>query len=155
MANQDDDDLSISSIEHCEEVEIQQESYPFIANKSSTSSPIRPPSEVKNKLKRKSNNGARVDEVYKFMRSIQEYMKSKDEFAVYGENVANRIHGANQNVRAISIAKNRIDNILFQLEMGAFAVSEEGTPDPRLSLYQLPNDLRSYRYPPQKFIILR
>lgn len=53
------------------------------------------------------------------MRSVQENMNVKDDFSVYGENVANRTRGANQNVRAISIAKNRIDNILFQLEMGA------------------------------------
>lgn len=47
------------------------------------------------------------------MRSVQENMNVKDDFSVYGENVASRIRGANQNVRAISIAKNRIDNILF------------------------------------------
>lgn len=87
-----------------------------------------------------------MDEAYKFMQSIQENVKSKDDFDVYGKNIANRILGANQNDRAISIAKHHIDNILFQLEMGAFAVSEEVTPDKRLSLYQLPNDLRSYRY---------
>lgn len=68
-----------------------------------------------------------MDEAYKFMRSVQENMNVKDDFSVYGENVASRIRGANQNVRAISIAKNRIDNILFQLEMGAFSVSEEET----------------------------
>jgi hypothetical protein len=54
-----------------------------------------------------------VDEAYKFMRSVQENMNVKNDFSVYGENVASRIRGANQNVRAISIAKNRIDNILF------------------------------------------
>lgn len=54
-----------------------------------------------------------MDEAYKFMRSIQKNVNLKDDFSVYGENVASRIRGSNQNMRAISIAKNRIDNILF------------------------------------------
>lgn len=77
--------------------------------------------------KRKSNNDTRVEEAYKFMQSIQENVKSKDDFAVYGENVASRMRGANQSSQAISIAKNRIDNILFQLEMGEFAIREVNT----------------------------
>lgn len=59
-----------------------------------------------------------------------------------------REFAAQISVRAISIVKNDIDNILFQLEMGSFAISEEETSDPRLSLYQLTNDFRSYRYHP-------
>lgn len=143
--------MSISSIEHRKKVEIQQENYPFIAKKSSKSSPIRPTLEAKNKLKRKTNNNARVNEAYKFMRSIQEKVKFKDDSGVYVENVASRIRGANQNIQAMSIAKNCIDNILFQLEMSAFAVSEEVTPDPRLSLYQLSKNFMSYRYHPEMY----
>lgn len=51
------------------------------------------------------------------MCSVQESMKSKDDFTVYGENVASRMRLANKNPMAIAMAKNRIDNILFQLEM--------------------------------------
>lgn len=61
------------------------------------------------------------------MRSVQDDLKLKDDFAVYGENVASRMRGANQSSRAISIAKNRIDNILFQLEMGEFAHDRDAT----------------------------
>lgn len=61
------------------------------------------------------------------MRSVQDDLKFKDDFAVYGENVASRMRGANQSSRAISIAKNRIDNILFQLEMGEFAHNRDAT----------------------------
>ena len=78
------------------------------------------PTSHKNR-KRKINNDARVDEAYKFMRSIQEDVITKDDFTVYGENVASRMRSSNQNNRAISIAKHQIDNILLQLEMGAFA----------------------------------
>jgi len=46
-----------------------------------------------------------VVEAYKFMRSVQENMNVKDDFSVYGENVASRIRGANQNVR---IKKNNV-----------------------------------------------
>lgn len=81
------------------------------------------------------------------MRSVQENMNVKDDFSVYGENVASRIRGANQNVRAISIAKNRIDNILFQLEMGAFSVSEEETYGARQHLYQFPYNINNRYYP--------
>lgn len=81
------------------------------------------------------------------MRSVQENMNVKDDFSVYGENVANRIRGANQNMRAISIAKNRIDNILFQLEMGAFSVSEEETYGARQHLYQFPYNINNRYYP--------
>lgn len=61
------------------------------------------------------------------MRNVQDDMKLKDDFAVYGENIASRMRGANQSSRAISIAKNRIDNILFQLEMGEFAHNRDAT----------------------------
>ena len=88
------------------------------------------PTSHKNR-KRKINNDARVDEAYKFMRSIQEDVITKDDFTVYGENVASRMRSSNQNNRAISIAKHQIDNILFQLEMGAFAAREVVMPDPR------------------------
>lgn len=73
------------------------------------------------------------------MRSIQENVNLKDDFSVYGENVANIIHSSNQNVWAISIAKKRLDNILFQLEMGAISVSKEETYGARQHLYQLRN----------------
>lgn len=88
-----------------------------------------------------------MDEAYKFMRSIQENVKLKDDYSVYGENVASRIRGANQNPRAISIAKNRIDNILFQLEMGEFSISDEETHRAKQRLYQFPNYINNRNHP--------
>lgn len=75
-----------------------------------------------------------MDEAYKFMRSVQDNVKPKDDFAVYGENVASRMRGAKQDSRAISIAKNRIDNILFQLEMGELVVREVVMNNPASSV---------------------
>lgn len=100
------------------------------------------PGPVHNKIisnkKRKTNNDERVEEAYKFMCSVQDKMKQKDDFTVYGENVASRMRVANQSGRAISIAKNRIDNILFQLEMGEFSGNQEAStsfssPSPKVT----------------------
>lgn len=84
-------------------------------SRSDTSAPSR------NKRIKTTKSDARVDEAYTFMWSIQDQVKPKDDFAVYGENVASRMRNANQTSRAVAIAKNRIDTILFQLEMGEFA----------------------------------
>lgn len=148
--NYDDYILSISSTEDCEEDETPYESYPSINNKSLTSSPVkRASSEVKNEKKIKTNNDVRVDEPYNFRRSIQENVKLMDDFSVYGENVARRIRSANQNGRAISIAKNLIDNILFKLEMGVFLISEEDkfVTTQNLNLYQIPNNINNRYFP--------
>lgn len=74
------------------------------------------------------NHDIMVDESHKYMHTMQEKVALKDDFIIYGENVASRMRIANEDSRAIAIAKNRIDGILFQLEMGDFSVSTSSAP---------------------------
>ncbi|KAJ8893746.1 hypothetical protein PR048_006346 [Dryococelus australis] len=62
----------------------------------------------------------KVDEAYKFIKSVQVGVSKKDDFSVYGEILACIMRNAKQNSRAVPIAKHHIDNILFTLEMGKY-----------------------------------
>ena len=57
------------------------------------------------------------------MRSVQDNVTPKDHFHIYGENVASRMRLANRSSTEVAIAKNQIDNILFQLEIGLLSSS--------------------------------
>ena len=52
------------------------------------------------------------------MCSVKDATKNKDDYTVYGENVASRMRRANRSDRAVSLAKHYIDDVLFRLEMG-------------------------------------
>lgn len=106
----EDEDLSESSSENCS-------SGP--SNYESISHRFQKPMINKITRKRQKHDG-RMDETYKFMKSIQQNLKEKDDYTIYGENVAIRMRNAKQSNRAVAIAKNQIDNILFKLEMGEF-----------------------------------
>ncbi|CAG2056917.1 unnamed protein product [Timema podura] len=70
--------------------------------------------------KKEKRSNEQVEEALKFMRSLRESINCKDEFIVYGENVASRMRAAGRSYRAVSIARTHIDNIIFNLKMGFY-----------------------------------
>ncbi|XP_014246424.1 uncharacterized protein LOC106664883 [Cimex lectularius] len=50
----------------------------------------------------------------------RKFIKGKDDYSIYGKNIASRMRRADKSHRAVAIAKNHIDNVIFKLEMGDF-----------------------------------
>jgi hypothetical protein len=67
--------------------------------------------------KRKRKSGTSVQEANQFMTAVKQKMENRDEFSIFGEYVASKLHKL-EDPRLQSISQNRITNMLFDMEMG-------------------------------------
>ena len=78
-----------------------------------------------NVSRKRQRTDSRVDEAYSSMKSVEDTMKERDDYAAYGEVVGRRMRSAKRNSRDTAILKNKIDNLLFQFEMGGIEAMDE------------------------------
>lgn len=69
--------------------------------------------------KRKADENKKIDEAY-FMKAFVAQAARRDEYCVFGEHVANRLRRCGRSHHDLVIAQHKIENILFDLEMGAY-----------------------------------
>ena len=54
------------------------------------------------------------------MKSLVEHVTTRDKYHVFGENVAHKLRDCGRSKREVSIAQHKINEIIFNLEMGYF-----------------------------------
>ena len=84
-----------------------------------------------NGSRKRQRTDSRVDDAYSFMKSVEDAMKERDDYAAYGEVVGRRMRSAKRSSRDTAILKNQIDNLLFQFEIGGTEeINEAPSEDP-------------------------
>ncbi|XP_050731665.1 uncharacterized protein LOC127006163 [Eriocheir sinensis] len=79
--------------------------------------------------KRTANN---VDEAFQLMKTFTEHITKRDEYQVFGENVAHKLRNCEKSKHEVALAQYKINEIIFKLEVGEFGevvrqIQKEGT----------------------------
>jgi hypothetical protein len=70
--------------------------------------------------KKITNEDGNVQEALQCMKTLTERVSKCDDYSVYGEHVGNKLRSCGRSNFEISIAQHHIDEILFNLTMGAY-----------------------------------
>lgn len=70
--------------------------------------------------KKITNEDGSVQEALQCMNALIERISKRDDHSVYGEHVGNKLRSCGRSIFEISIAQHHIDEILFNLTMGAY-----------------------------------
>jgi hypothetical protein len=68
-----------------------------------------------------SNDDCDTKEALNCMKTLTEIVSKRDDFAVYGEHIANKLRSSGRSLQEISIAQLHIEQICFSLVMGAYS----------------------------------
>ncbi|XP_063863939.1 uncharacterized protein LOC135102604 [Scylla paramamosain] len=71
----------------------------------------------------------KVDETFQMMKSLAEHTIGRDEYHVFGENVAHKLRNCGRSRREVSFAQHKINEIIFNLEMGCFGEDTNQFPE--------------------------
>lgn len=70
--------------------------------------------------KKIANEDGSVQEALQCMKTLTERVSKRDDYSVYGEHVGNKLRSCGRSSFEISIAQHHIDEVLFNLTMGAY-----------------------------------
>ena len=115
-----------------ETVPVSQLTYVSESERSFTHPPIR----TKRNLKRSREDG-REQEAYNFLKVAADHLTNKDEFSVFGQMVASQLRKLNRRNQAV--AKNYIQNYLFDMEMSEINSVPLANTAPNLSYSVTPS----------------
>lgn len=85
-----------------------------------------PPPHIASQICFSSSNkrtGDKLDEAFHLIKAIAECATERDEYHVFGENVAHKLRNCGRSKREVSFAQHKINEIIFNLEMGHFRES--------------------------------
>ena len=61
-----------------------------------------------------------MKEAFHLMKSLAEHVTTRDEYHAFGENVAHKLKNCRRSKREVSVAQHKINEMIFNLEMGYF-----------------------------------
>ncbi|KAK4305204.1 hypothetical protein Pmani_022883 [Petrolisthes manimaculis] len=72
------------------------------------------------RLSAKKRPADEVKEAFQMMKSLTEYATKRDEYHVFGENIAHKLRGCGRSKLEVSVAQHKINEVIFNLEMGYY-----------------------------------
>ena len=115
--NEDSINDSVSLLFQVAEVESEQETDAVIESSHQAETPQSASPPRRSSAKRPADE---VKEAFHLMKSLAQHVTTRDEYNVFGENVAHKLRACGRSKREVSIAQHKINEIIFNLEMGYF-----------------------------------
>lgn len=83
------------------------------------SPPFKPPGRAPKRVRKNEDSAAQ--QAVNCLKSLTQVVSSRDEYAVFGEYVANKLRNCNKSRMEIALAQRNINDVLFKLDMGFLA----------------------------------